>query len=49
MRRYTMNVPPPIRVSDDAYEYTVDEAFGQRAEEIRRQIEKTTGLRRQER
>jgi hypothetical protein len=34
---------------DDAYEYTVDEAFGQRAEEVRRQIEKTAGLRKQER
>jgi acetoin utilization deacetylase AcuC-like enzyme len=49
MRHYTVNIPPSVGVSDDAYEYTVGEAFGQRAEDVRRQIEKTAGLRKQER
>jgi len=34
---------------DDAYEYTVDEAFGTLAEDPHPQIEKTAGLRKQER
>lgn len=28
MRHYTVNIPPSVGISDDAYEYTVDEAFG---------------------